>query len=195
MTEKEESFREVFLDLGTQYYAAARESARVGLTPVYGNLFHHALEMYLKAALVSLVPIDELKNKYKHNLRRLWDRLKVDKPDLGEFDGVIADIDPFEDIRYPDRIVESGFICSINWEREPGFSPPHITVGEDPVGRPPYQLPRHYQPVIAEIDRLVTEVLGRIKVNPKYLLKQHSPKATPWILYRNKDAIRWENAT
>jgi hypothetical protein len=41
-----------FCDLATQYYVAGRLAARGGLVPVHGNLFHHAIEMYLKATLV-----------------------------------------------------------------------------------------------------------------------------------------------
>src|SRR5262245_52180009 len=49
---KEERFRDIFYDCGMQYYVAARFAARAGLVPTHGNLFHHAIEMCLKAALV-----------------------------------------------------------------------------------------------------------------------------------------------
>ena len=41
-----------FCDLATQYYIAGRLAARAAQAPVYGNLLHHAVEMYLKGALV-----------------------------------------------------------------------------------------------------------------------------------------------
>jgi hypothetical protein len=40
-----------FFDRSIQYYAAGRFAFHSGLTPVAGNLLHHAVEMCLKGAL------------------------------------------------------------------------------------------------------------------------------------------------
>jgi hypothetical protein len=49
--ERREKNDEELMKLGVQYYVAARSAALVGATlmPVCGNLYHHALEMFLKA--------------------------------------------------------------------------------------------------------------------------------------------------
>ena len=41
-----------FLNLGIQYYIAARCAAHARLMPACGNLFHHSIEMLLKAYLL-----------------------------------------------------------------------------------------------------------------------------------------------
>jgi hypothetical protein len=46
-----------FMKLGVQYYAAARA---IQLLPVTGNLYHHALEMFLKAGLSRKYSLAEL---------------------------------------------------------------------------------------------------------------------------------------
>ena len=45
---------EEFMKLGVQYYAAARSSAWAGLW-VCGNLYHHSIEMFLKAGFVAAI--------------------------------------------------------------------------------------------------------------------------------------------
>src|SRR5439155_16297211 len=103
----------------TQYYIAARLAARGGLLPVHGNLFHHAVEMYLKAALVGTTPVKQLK-KIGHGLEPLWSEFKkkAGDPALSRFDGAIAALDKFEDIRYPDEIVAKGMVVTIAWQPE-----------------------------------------------------------------------------
>src|ERR1700694_886065 len=95
---------EEFLKLGVQYYVAARSAAWAGLLPVCGNLYHHALEMFLKAGLSRKHLLSELRsNKFGHKLINTWDAFKADfpSPALAQFDMTISDIDDFEDIRYP----------------------------------------------------------------------------------------------
>src|SRR5262245_31044728 len=43
-----ERFDIEFFDSGVQYHATGRWAARRGLLPVCGNLYHHAIEMFLK---------------------------------------------------------------------------------------------------------------------------------------------------
>ena len=50
--DKIETVRGGLSDRATQYYVAGRLAARTKLVPVYGNLFHHAVEMFLKTALL-----------------------------------------------------------------------------------------------------------------------------------------------
>lgn len=51
---------ERFFHLAVQYYVAARFAARAHLIPVSGNLYHHAIEMMLKAQLSRSIPLQRL---------------------------------------------------------------------------------------------------------------------------------------
>jgi hypothetical protein len=59
---------EEFMKLGVQYYVAARSAAWAGLLPVCGNLYHHTLEMFLKAGLSRKYSLRELQKKFGHRL-------------------------------------------------------------------------------------------------------------------------------
>lgn len=52
-----------FLDLGFQYYTAGRLAFLTQLTPITGNLFHHAIEMQIKARLSQTHTLEELSKK------------------------------------------------------------------------------------------------------------------------------------
>jgi hypothetical protein len=125
----------------------------------HGNLFHHAVEMFLKCALVGVLTIEEMRSKeYGHKLLSLWDRFKKREgdPGLDRFDAAIAALHEFESIRYRDRIVKQGMLVSISWE--PGDVGP--TTGTA-------KIPRKYEVSIQEIDRLIIEVLHRSESEPK----------------------------
>ena len=51
---------ELFFSSATQYYVSGRYAVFAGLTPVVGNLLHHAVEMYLKGALSKTMTLDQL---------------------------------------------------------------------------------------------------------------------------------------
>src|SRR5919109_157968 len=155
---KEEGFRNIFYDCGMQYYVAARFAARAGLVPIHGNLFHHAIEMYLKAALVGTLTVAKMK-QIGHCLPVLWDRFKETDPTLARFDPTIHALDEFESIRYPNRIVDEGMLVSVVWQ------PEHVTTWSGSAQPPP-----KYEVIIADIDNLVIEVVHRASVNPKFLV-------------------------
>ncbi|SBV37671.1 hypothetical protein STPYR_12614 [uncultured Stenotrophomonas sp.] len=94
--------------LALQHYVAGRMLALQLQTHVAGNILHHAVELFLKAELSPTATIDELKNKYRHNLKKIWVAYKAlhsDVPD--DFASTIADLDAFEEIRYPSAEKES----------------------------------------------------------------------------------------
>jgi hypothetical protein len=86
-----------------QYYVTARSSAVLTkLMPLCGNLYHHAVEMFLKAGL-SRNPeysLDVLKNKFKHRLPKFWGAFRADfaSPALRQFDTVITTLQKWDDI-------------------------------------------------------------------------------------------------
>jgi hypothetical protein len=67
----DEDLTHAFTDLAVQYYVAARLAARAFLLPVNGNLFHHAVELCLKAALVGTLTLKQMKKRYGHDIRKL----------------------------------------------------------------------------------------------------------------------------
>jgi hypothetical protein len=116
------SVEEAFVGLGLQYYVAARSAAWAGLVPVCGNLYHHALELLLKAGLSQNHSLKELgKKPFSHDLSNLWNTFKAEFPstELPQFDPTIADIDDFEDIRYPDKVLKNGATMRVEFVAHP----------------------------------------------------------------------------
>src|SRR5262249_49773858 len=59
-----------FYTMGLQYYVAGRFGAVHRLTPVTGNLLHHAVEMVLKGKLAHHHSLSDLKKKFGHDLAK-----------------------------------------------------------------------------------------------------------------------------
>jgi hypothetical protein len=171
--------KHLFADLATQYYVAGRQGARAALIPVHGNLLHHAIEMYLKAALLGTLTLEQMKRTpYSHDLTALWKEFKkkVGDPALAGFDGTVKALHAFEVIRYPEKIAEMGMVATVAW----GPSPTVASVGGPPT----------YEVVISEVDALVLQVLRRASINPKPLLGIHTVRRDA-ILHRNLRADDW----
>lgn len=140
-----------FLWLATQYYAAARWAILAGVGPVAGNLFHHALEFYLKADLSKTRSTRYLAMQ-GHNLKSLWKafKRKHSSGSLDGFDGAVKALHKFERIRYPDGIAGKGMFWSLPVVRP---NPPltfSVAHGQTP---PTYLL------AMNEVDELVRVVL------------------------------------
>jgi len=179
---KEEGFRDIFYDCGMQYYVAARFAARAGLVPIHGNLFHHAIEMCLKAALVGTLTVAKMR-QISHHLPALWNRFKEKETDpaLARFDPTIQALEEFESIRYPDKIVDEGMLVNVVWQ------PEHVTASSGSAKRPP-----KYEVIIADIDNLVIEVLHRASVDPRSLvIRIHDAAAREALAYQNPYAMSW----
>jgi len=153
---------EEFMKLGVQYYVAARYTAltSVALMPVCGNLCHHALEMFLKAGLSRNLTLKELRNKFGHNLVNIWNAFKKDFPDplLPHFDKTIADIEEFEDIRYPDNLLKHGaqIVVGIRGSVPAKISP--IPSRREPL----------YKFYVDDVDRLIGEIFRVSSRNPLF---------------------------
>src|SRR5262245_7541299 len=87
----------MYFETGLHYYIAARYAivaAQFG--PLSGNLVHHAIEFFLKGAVID--KLDEAgRRKFQHNLPRLWKLYKTERanPTLSKFDQTISDIHKF----------------------------------------------------------------------------------------------------
>jgi len=181
---RDEAFKWRFADLATQYYAAARIAAKTGLAPIHGNLFHHAVELYLMAALVGTIPVEQMKrNPFSHDLRAIWRAFKTKENDsaLDRFDGTVEALHEFESIRYPDKVVDHGMIVAIGWK--PGDAGRVTGTGK---------MPPSYEVVIEEVDRLIIEVLRCASVNPKFFgMRFNHPVAREALAYQNPEASSW----
>ncbi len=166
-----------FFDLGTQYYVVARYATFSALAPVCGNLFHHAIEMYLKGYLSSRLELKQLK-ELGHRLQDTWSQFKsvVGDPGLDGFDSTISELDKFETIRYPDRVLVEGMRVSVNIERlHPQQS------GSEPVRPEPV-----FQLIVEDIDRLIAVIFEKATVNPRFYWNQLNTHATSYLNRVNK---------
>ena len=170
--------RAEYCKTGFQYYLTGRFAAIAGLIPVAGNLYHHAVERLLKAALAAHFTEAERK-KLSHNLTGIWDSVKGHYPqtNLMEFDSTIETLDPFESIRYPERILEKGLVGGINWRQ---------TDTSEIEG---YQV---HKIVVPDIDRLIARLFELCSMNPvvmtfnigeqgKAVLRDDNPEIAKWF--------------
>src|SRR6266508_4410640 len=94
-----------YFRMGLQYYVTGRYSYFVAFSPVTGNLFHHAVELFLKSSLLKreVFTPDQLRRRFHHHLASLWQayKVRVNDPELDQFDPLIARLNDFEDLWYP----------------------------------------------------------------------------------------------
>jgi hypothetical protein len=104
-----------FEHLGVDYYVAGRSAVLAQRMPLCGNLFHHSIEMFLKARLSHSYSLEELQGRFGHRLQRLWEAFKAEFPgsDLDRFDEIIAGLDRFERIRYPNAVLAEGMAVAV----------------------------------------------------------------------------------
>ena len=107
--ENAKDLEDLYFRYATDYYMAARFAFFARSMPTAGNLFHHAVELYLKGSLTHELNEKGRKN-LGHRLDRIWRRFKqsIREPQLDRFDGVIAALDKFESIRYPEKTARLG---------------------------------------------------------------------------------------
>ena len=92
MSQKEDKGRlqDLYFGAALYYYIVGRYAVIARFSPISGNLIHHAIELYLKAALIE--QLDEApRRKFAHNLQKLWDHYKRQRnnPALDKFDQTI----------------------------------------------------------------------------------------------------------
>jgi hypothetical protein len=166
---------ELFLGNACQYYATARFAAHAGCVPVCGNLFHHAVEMFLKAGLTQQRALSDVTDM-RHKLKKLWRAFKADFPAtaLQQHDKTISCLDKFEDIRYPDNVIKYGMGVSLEWSGPAG----QVTTSGG------MQTPRQYAIVVSDIDDLIADVFKVCSRNPVAFIGTH-PAAREAITRHN----------
>jgi hypothetical protein len=77
-----------------------------GLNPTAANLLHHAVEMTLKGTLAKKGLDLKALERLKHDLPKIWQGFTAQYGIDGRaFARIIAELQKFETIRYPDKIV------------------------------------------------------------------------------------------
>jgi hypothetical protein len=173
---------ELFFDSGTQYYIAGRFGAHVALTPVAGNLMHHAIEHFLKGGLAKTKSLAELAKKpFGHNLPEIWKAFKAQAtdPNLDQFDSIISTLHEFEELRYPDSVMVKGMQCVFNITKAGAAM---SSTGATAT----FPLPPQYDLVLEEIDELVAAIFAAASLNPKFFFtKAFMPEAREYIVKNN----------
>jgi hypothetical protein len=148
---------------GVQYYVSGRFAVAAHFTPVCATLLHHAAELLLKACLACNDSIETIggyrrRDSYGHSLDSLWQEFRSRNAELNltEYADVIARLDEFESIRYPDELVAKGAILQIGMHE---LDDPLDPLGATPMPEPTYVL------MLPQIDRLVELLLRRSGVN------------------------------
>jgi hypothetical protein len=157
-----EIFDHIFFSSASQYYVAGRLAVFAALNPVAANLMHHAVEMYLKGALLKskTKTLMELKQQLGHSLPKCWEAFKaqVNDPALNKFDDVVSEIHKYEELRYPDensKGMQSMFDV-VRW------TPPSLpTTAMDPV--PSYRL------CLPDVDELIAASFSAASIGQQYL--------------------------
>jgi hypothetical protein len=148
------------------YYISARYAAVSSFSPVFGLLAHYAIEMFLKGRLSISRTEKELRD-ISHNLDDAWAAFKAEYPaeDLTRFDAVIAEIDRFWRIRYPERLVQEGMECSVDYSGIAGGHRPVSLYRDSSVPEvPSYHLSLH------DLDELVRTFFDLSSLNPGFFL-------------------------
>ncbi|MDD2943916.1 MAG: hypothetical protein PHC51_13245 [bacterium] len=111
---REEKMSDAFYVIGCQYFALAAYCADRMYLPIAATLYHHAIEMLLKGFLAKSKTSDDLKG-LGHNLKLLWHEFKAlaSTAELARYDTTIIQLNDIELLRYPDSIVDKGFVLKI----------------------------------------------------------------------------------
>jgi hypothetical protein len=170
----------ILFSSAAQYYVAGRFAVHAALNPVAANLMHHAIEMYLKGALLKskTKSLKELKSKFGHSLPKCWNAFKaqVNDPALSKFDAVVEEIHKYEDLRYPDgypKVMESMFDV-VRWTRP--------TLPSTTQTAPNYKL------CLPDVDELIAVILAAASLNPEVNLRFMKAEANEYVARDNSEA-------
>jgi hypothetical protein len=170
-------------EYGLEYYFIARVSAYARLSHIFGNLYHHAVEMMLKSHFCRTKSLHVIFKEYGHHLASLWKDFKADfsDKDLSCFDLLIADLDAFEKVRYPDHLLEHGGAIIIEWE--------------DPPGKPQQSLRNkavpEYRLTVRNIDRFVARLVQLLSINAAAFTTMVHHECRDVVLRDNPEASAW----
>ncbi len=170
-----------FFRYGCQYYVAGRYGVFASLIPVAATLHHHAIELLLKGALSKSMTLKEMRDRLGHKLERCWEAFKAQAGDasLSRFDRAIQELNKFEDIRYPDKLLELGASMLFDVTKAGAAM---ASVGGVSVP--------HYTLCVEEIDELVAEIFKIGSRNPDVYLGAMMRKDAQNYLYRDNVILK-----
>jgi hypothetical protein len=167
---KEETYKDPekasieFCRSAMDYYVAGRFSALTGKSIIVsGNILHHAIEMLLKGALCMKRSHSRQQiRSMGHNLKRAWKAFKKTFPDprLNALDSAVKDLNKFEDLRYPDKLMSSGMEGMFILKRE------HVK--DSYVSAPKGSMLSKYSYIMEDVDELVKLIFEVGGINPKF---------------------------
>jgi HEPN domain-containing protein len=175
--EDKDRLRTEYFRTALHYYILGRYATTAQFSPIPGNLIHHAIEFFLKAALIEKLDEAARRNKFRHNLRKLWRRYKRERnnPTLDKFNQTISDINKFERIRYPEEMLRLGMLAEIGPVRNTFAPPPGA---KRPKGE-------RYQLALDEVDELVKLIFQIERLNPQFYIGPLHEDAKRYANYRN----------
>jgi HEPN domain-containing protein len=167
--------RTEYLQTAFHFYIAARFATINSLTPVAGYLAHHAIEMFLKAGLVEATS-DKERILLTYDLPGIWRQYKqlTANPALDKFDRTINDLDRFDSVRNPDRLIRYGMIMQV------GF-------GRDTSPTKPTEL--RYQLALEELDELVKLIFEISGISATSFVNSIQPDALRYLNERNQTSL------
>jgi hypothetical protein len=176
-----ERLREEYFTNGFQYYMLGRCAVAAWAHPVAGNQFHHAIETLLKGGLVPHKTEDE-RIKLRHRLPRIWKAFKAQYDPSGQlarFDALMRNLHKYEDIRYPEKIVQHGMQSSFQFCN----GPPPKASGKAASKVPTYHLS------VGEVDALVKTICQACSINPKFFTTRFQPPGSTYLRHENAEDL------
>jgi len=166
---------QLFFSSATQYYVSGGFAVFAGLSPLAGNLLHHAVEMYIEGVLSKTLTMTELK-KLSHNLPVVWEAFKAQVGDasLRGSDALVSSLHKFEELRYPDSVLSSGMMVTISVSRDSASG-----IGAPARPEPTYKL------YLEEVDALVDKIFQVASLNPAFFLAGVGPRAREYLKIGN----------
>lgn len=177
-----ERYRVELAKRGVEYYVAGRHGAlHLGLMEVSGANLHHAVEMFLKAALVKHgTPLEDLKYEYTHHLRKAWAKVRPLSSSLAQHDETLAKLDAFEALRYPDEVLKTGATMIVGR----GVALPSLPTIEGVV----YP---HFEIDIDALDAMLIDIVDVAGLNPGFI-RPRTEEARQALATDNMQAARWK---
>ena len=175
---------ERFYKIALEYYVSGRAALLCGNSLITGNLLHNAVEMLLKGQLSKTIPLEDLKNprKFGHRLPKLWTAFKGLFPteELTEFNTMVYELEKFEDIRYPDELLDYGASIGLGYGR--GNPVSSMTLGRT---EPEYQIG------VGDVDAFFARLFPLCRLNPKAYFSFLSPEGRRVLSEFNAESRDW----
>jgi HEPN domain len=168
-----------FFRSATHYYISGRFSLISQLFPVGANLLHHAVEMYIKGALLSDLRLKDIRT-YNHSIQKLWGEFKTIFPDpslnqFDTFDTTVERLDKFEHLRYPDDYLQKDMSGQFALFRNDLVQSQNTGIS----------MPPNYDLILEDVDHLVKIIFEKASVNPGFYIQGINEQAKHFLLLHN----------